>query len=151
MDASPQGPWWTVYGDSQLNALMDELNRQSPTLAAAEAQYRLAQAQLRQAESGLFPSLSATAGRTRGTQSSGSDSVSNQYSLGLAASWEIDLWGRVRRAVEAGQAKQAADLAQLHAVRLSSQAQLASAGCNWWWPTGNWRNCRIVHARWPKP
>lgn len=127
MDASPQGPWWTVYGDSQLNALMDELNRQSPTLAAAEAQYRLAQAQLRQAESGLFPSLSATAGRTRGTQSSGSDSVSNQYSLGLAASWEIDLWGRVRRAVEAGQAKQAADLAQLQAVRLSSQAQLASA------------------------
>src|SRR3977135_1278148 len=49
MDDSPRGPWWTICGDPRLNALMDTLNRQSPTIAQAEAQYRQAQALLPQA------------------------------------------------------------------------------------------------------
>lgn len=125
-DASPRGAWWEIYRDPQLDSLMDTLNRQSPTIAQAEAQYRLAKAQLDQAEASLYPTLGATAGRTRGVSAAG-DAVSNNYSLGLSASWEVDLWGAVRRAVEGGKAKEAESVAQLAAVRLSSQSQLATA------------------------
>lgn len=125
-DALPRGDWWTVYQDAALNRLMDTLNRQSPTIAQAEAQYREAQAQLRQAESSLFPTVSATASRSHGVSTAGNPSATS-YNLGLSASWEVDLWGAARRAVEAGEAKQQASAAQLAAIRLSSQAQLATA------------------------
>lgn len=125
-DAMPRGDWWTTFQDPTLNGLMDTLNKQSPTIAQAEAQYREAQAQLRQAQAGLFPSLSANASQSRGV-SSPSAGTSNAYNLGLSASWEVDLWGGVRREVEAGKAKQQASEAQLAAIRLSSQAQLATA------------------------
>lgn len=134
MDDAPRGPWWQVCQDPRLDALMDTLNRQSPTIAQAEAQYRQAQALLRQAQAGLFPTLSASASASRGVGSSGSSnasgsgqSVSNTYNMGLTASWEADIWGGVRRAVEAGEARQTASAAQLAAIRLSSQAQLATA------------------------
>jgi NodT family efflux transporter outer membrane factor (OMF) lipoprotein len=141
MDEAPRGPWWKVCQDPRLDALMDTLNRQSPTIAQAEAQYRQAQALLRQAQAGLFPSLTADASATRSAGSSGSSNtsgasgssfgngagISNSYNLGVTASWEPDLWGGVRRAVEAGAAREAASAAQLAAIRLSSQAQLATA------------------------
>ncbi|OHX10332.1 RND transporter [Chromobacterium sphagni] len=125
-DESPRGNWWEVYQDATLNRLMDTLNQQSPTIAQAEAQYRQAQALLRQAEAGLYPSLSANASQSRGVSSPGVTSATG-YTLGLNASWEVDVWGAVRRDVEAGQAKQASSAAQLAATRLSSQAQLATA------------------------
>ncbi|MEO9382888.1 efflux transporter outer membrane subunit [Chromobacterium phragmitis] len=125
-DEAPRGDWWAAYRDATLNGLMDTLNRQSPTIAQAEAQYRQAQAQLNQAEAGLFPSLSANASQSRAVAAPGNVAFNN-YNLGLAASWEVDLWGGVRRAVEAGEAKQQASAAQLAAIRLSSQAQLATA------------------------
>ncbi|KUM03555.1 efflux transporter outer membrane subunit [Chromobacterium subtsugae] len=125
-DAMPRGDWWSVFHDQTLNGLMDTLNRQSPTIAQAEAQYREAQAQLRQAQAGLFPSLSANAAKTRGVSTPGGGAAT-AYNLGLSASWEVDLWGAVRREVEAGKAKQQASEAQLAAIRLSSQAQLATA------------------------
>ncbi|SCK25835.1 efflux transporter outer membrane subunit [Vogesella sp. LIG4] len=125
-DAAPRGPWWQVYNDPRLDQLMDTLNSQSPSIAQAEAQYRQARALLDQAEASLWPSLGANASHTRGVSSSGGDAA-NQYSLSVNASWELDLWGGVRRAVEAGKAKEGASVAQLEAVRLSSQAQLATA------------------------
>ncbi|WP_157760274.1 efflux transporter outer membrane subunit [Chromobacterium violaceum] len=125
-DAMPRGDWWTVFQDPTLNRLMGTLNQQSPTIAQAEAQYRAAQAQLRQAQAGLFPSLSANASRSHGVSAPG-DGAATSYNLGLSASWEVDLWGAVRREVEAGKAKQQASEAQLAAIRLSSQAQLATA------------------------
>jgi NodT family efflux transporter outer membrane factor (OMF) lipoprotein len=143
MDDSPRGDWWTICQDPRLNDLMDTLNRQSPTIAQAEAQYRQAQALLRQAQSGLYPTVGVTASATRsGNGSSNSSSslnnnvnsttssrsgVSNSFSLGVNASWEADVWGGVRRSIEAGEATQAASAAQLAAIRLSSQAQLATA------------------------
>ncbi|WP_293761746.1 efflux transporter outer membrane subunit [uncultured Aquitalea sp.] len=125
-DEHPRGPWWQVYHDARLDGLMDTLNRQSPSIAQAEAQYRQAQALLDQAEASLWPSLGLNAAKSRGVSSAGG-AVENQYNLSLAASWEVDLWGSVRRAVEAGQAKQSASAAQLAAARLSAQAQLATA------------------------
>ncbi|HEY4318323.1 MAG TPA: efflux transporter outer membrane subunit [Herbaspirillum sp.] len=141
MDDSPRGDWWTICRDPRLNDLMDTLNRQSPTIAQAEAQYRQAQALLRQAQAGMYPTVGLTAGATRSSNgSNGSNSsfnntgnisnrsgINNSFSLGLDASWEADVWGGVRRSIEAGQATQAASAAQLAAIRLSSQAQLATA------------------------
>jgi NodT family efflux transporter outer membrane factor (OMF) lipoprotein len=125
-DATVRGNWWAVYQDPQLDSLMDTLNRQSPTIAQAEANYRQARALLDQAEASLWPSIGTTASKTRGVTTAGG-SVSNQYNLAASASWEVDLWGTVRRAVEAGSAKEAASAAQLASIRLSSQAQLATA------------------------
>ena len=125
MDDSPRGLWWTIFADQELDRLMAILNRQNPSIAQAEAQYRQSLALLRQAEAGLLPSLSATAAATHGTLTPGAG-VSSQYSVGASASWEADVWGGVRRGIEAGKAKEAASSAQLSAIRLSSQAQLAS-------------------------
>jgi NodT family efflux transporter outer membrane factor (OMF) lipoprotein len=139
MDESPRGDWWAVCQDPRLNQLMDTLNHQSPTIAQAEAQYRQAQALLRQAQAGLFPTLGINASATRSSNGSNStgivnaagtstrSGISNSYNLGLNASWEPDLWGGVRRSIEAGRAQEAASAAQLAAIRLSSQAQLATA------------------------
>lgn len=141
MDDSPRGEWWTISQDPRLNDLMETLNRQSPTIAQAEAQYRQAQALLRQAQSGLFPGVGLTASATRSSNGSNNSNtsinnnntvstrsgVNNSLSLGVEASWEADIWGGVRRSIEAGQAQQAASAAQLAAIRLSSQAQLATA------------------------
>ena len=126
-DESPKGDWWIVFGDDQLNRLMVELNRQNLSIVQAEAQYRQASALLRQAEAGLYPTVTATAARTRAVTSSSAGKVVTQNTLQGGASWELDIWGKVRRSVEAGEANQAASAAQLLAVKLSSQAQLASA------------------------
>src|SRR5512133_1397409 len=107
LDDSPRGPWWTIFADKELDRLMEILNRQNPSIAQAEAQYRQSQALLRQAEAGLLPSLSATASTTHGTLTPGAG-ASTQYALAASASWEADLWGGVRRTIEAGEAKQAA-------------------------------------------
>lgn len=150
MDDSPRGPWWTAFRDPQLNTLMDQMERQSPTIAQAEAQYREAQALLRQAQAGLFPTLTASASASRGLSGSSSSSSSNNlnntttttttttgtgsgqnistsYNAGLTASWEADVWGSVRRSIESGRAAESASASQLAAIKLSSQAQLANA------------------------
>src|SRR3546814_20954897 len=76
--------------------------------------------------SGFFPTVGANAGATRaGGGSSGGTEVGNQYTLSGTASWEIDLWGRVRRQVEASRAEADARLADLANARLSAQSALA--------------------------
>lgn len=130
LDEVPRGAWWQVFRDEQLDRYMSRLDRQSPTIAQAEAQYRQAQALLDQARAGLWPGVSATAGYVRGTNTS-TGTVGKSYQLGLSASWEMDVWGAVRRSVEAGEAHRDAGAAQLQAIRLSSQAQLATAYLQW--------------------
>lgn len=126
MDNSPRGPWWTIFSDPELDRLMELLNRQNLSIIQAEAQYRQSQALLRQARAGLFPMVSATGSSSHGVLTRDAK-VSDQYSLEAGAGWEIDIWGGVRRAIEAGEDRQAASGFQLAAVRLSSQAQLAAA------------------------
>ncbi len=125
-DDSPRGPWWTIFADKDLDRLMEMLDRQNFSIEQAEAQFRQSQALLRETRAGLMPSLSPTASVTRGVSAPGAN-TGNQYSLGASVGWEIDIWGSVRRAIEAGEAKQAASASQIMAIRLSSQAQLASA------------------------
>ena len=130
-DQLPRGSWWTVFGDAELDRLMQRVEISNQNIRIAEARLRQARAVADQARAGLFPTVSANASATR----SKSPSLSNQpnfatgavnnYNLGLNAGWELDLWGRVRRSVEAGEANWQASAAQLEAARLSARATLA--------------------------
>jgi len=132
-DALQRGEWWQLYGDSELDALVARLNVSNQNLAAAEAQFRQARALVRGARSQLFPILSGSAGVTRSAQGGGganstinsyNSGVGESYEAGLSASWEADIWGRLRRNLEANRANMQASAADLAAVRLSLQAEL---------------------------
>ncbi|MEK0364349.1 efflux transporter outer membrane subunit [Pseudomonas sp. CBC3] len=133
-DVLQRGDWWALYGDAELNALVGRLNVSNQNLAAAEAQYRQARALVRGARSQLFPVVGASGGVSRGGQGSSSNNasqnfgsssgVSESYEIGLDASWELDIWGRLRRNLEANRANMQASAADLAAVRLSLQSEL---------------------------
>ena len=133
-DALERGDWWRLYGDAGLNALVVRLNLSNQNLAAAEAQYRQARALVRGARSQLFPTVGSSAGATRSGQGRSTTStaqtgssvsgISENYSVGLDAAWELDIWGRLRRNLEANQANMQATAADLAAVRLSLQSEL---------------------------
>ncbi|KCB45224.1 efflux transporter, outer membrane factor lipoprotein, NodT family [Bordetella hinzii 4161] len=126
-DTVARGQWWTIYGDPLLDGLMTRLNSANQTIAQAEANYRQARALVGVARAGFFPTVGVGAGVTRsgGGTSSGSASVGNQYSLTGNVSWELDLWGRLRRELESSRASEAASAADLASARLSAQAALA--------------------------
>ena len=106
----PRGRWWEHFGDADLNALEAQVDVDNQTLRAAEARVRQAQALVEIARAPS--SLTLNAGG------------SNQK-LGLAAGWELDLWGRIRRNVEAATATAESSADELAAVHLSLQAQVA--------------------------
>ncbi|WP_175805562.1 efflux transporter outer membrane subunit [Burkholderia ambifaria] len=135
-DRADRGPWWTVYDDPQLDALIGKLNASNQTIAQSAAAYRQARALVAEARAAYFPTVGLTASGSRArsgrtsTSSSASgfgsnSSISNSYSVGLDASWEPDLWGKVSRSVSAQRAGEAAAAADLANARLSQQALLA--------------------------
>ncbi|MGB3741477.1 MAG: efflux transporter outer membrane subunit [Castellaniella sp.] len=118
--------WWQGFNDPQLDELMTRLSAQNLDLVQAEAQYRQAQAALASSRAGLFPTLDASASRSRAGQGiSSANNPATNYSLSATASWELDLWGRVRRGIEASRAGAQASQADLAAMRLSLQSTLA--------------------------
>ena len=123
-DALERGQWWTLYSDAELNGLVERLQVSNQNLAAAEAQYRQARALVRGARAPFYPQLSSNAGVTRSAQGNGDSGVSKRYELGLSAAWELDIWGKLRRSLEASEADFAASSADLAAVRLSLQSEL---------------------------
>jgi NodT family efflux transporter outer membrane factor (OMF) lipoprotein len=130
-DALPRGSWWTMFGDRELDALMARVDLSNQTLRAAEARFRQSRALADQARAALFPALSANASATRSkspslpNQPSFAVGAINNYNVALNTSWELDVWGRVRRSVEAGEAGWQASAADLEAARLSAYAALA--------------------------
>ncbi|MGB6055912.1 MAG: efflux transporter outer membrane subunit, partial [Burkholderiaceae bacterium] len=137
-DQELHGKWWEMFGDPLLNSLEEQVDISNQNLAQAEAQYRQAQVLARSARAGLFPTVTGNVSVSRALAGVGSSSNSavaatadrsggaiNDHSLSLDASWEPDLWGRVRRTVEANRASAQASAADLQAARLSAQAQLA--------------------------
>ncbi len=132
-DAIARGTWWQIFGDPQLGALVEKIEKSNFSLAASEAQYRQAQAALGIARAGLLPSVDANASIQRSHSPSGviggttAGRTVTTRSVGLSTSWEIDLWGHVRRQVEASQASLDASAGDLAAARLSLQAQLMTA------------------------
>src|SRR3990167_8685529 len=131
-DALERGSWWQLYGDSELNALVERLNISNQNLAASEAQYRQARALVRGARAAFYPSLSSSAGASRSSQGSGANNsttssaggISKSYELGLNAAWELDIWGKLRRSLESSRASFEASAADLAALKLSLQAEL---------------------------
>ncbi len=131
-DGLPRGPWWTMFGDADLNELQARLVEHSPDLAAALARYNQAKAFSDQLRSGLFPSLVLGADAQRDRQSDmrplrglNSPADYNSFTAGVQVNYELDLWGRIRNEVAAGRAQAQAYAADLESARLSLQAQLA--------------------------
>lgn len=116
-------PWWLSFNDADLNNLLDELNENNLDIAQAQAQFESAQATLSGTRSGLFPTVDFGSSKTRSGQGRGA--VDNSYSLSSSVSWEPDLWGRVRRSIEADDAAMLASKYDLDAIRLSMQKTLA--------------------------
>ncbi|MEP7061837.1 MAG: efflux transporter outer membrane subunit [Betaproteobacteria bacterium] len=130
-DQFARGEWWRIFNDAELDRLEADATSANQDIAAAEARYRQAKALIDEARAGLFPAVGVGASGSRGSGGSSSSSsapgVRNQFNATVDATWEIDLWGRVRRAVEASQANAAATAADLESARLSVQSQLAFA------------------------
>lgn len=128
-DTESRGPWWTVFGDPRLDTLMHELTNANQSLAVAQANWRQATALAQNAHASLFPTLGASTSASRADSSSSSSTsrgVTNSLQAGLSASWEVDLWGRLRRTAEAQDANAQASLADLANTQLSLTATLAS-------------------------
>ncbi|MGE5792995.1 MAG: efflux transporter outer membrane subunit [Bacteroidota bacterium] len=129
-DQLARGSWWEIFGDPELNALAARVDVSNQTIKVAEANFRQARAIAEQARAGLFPTISAGAAATRSKSPSLANDPNfasgaiNNYNLVANASWELDLWGRVRRGVESGEANWQASGADLESVRLSTQAAL---------------------------
>jgi NodT family efflux transporter outer membrane factor (OMF) lipoprotein len=133
-DDAGRGRWWEIFGDAPLDALLAQVEVSNQTIAAAEAQLRQAGALARQARAGGFPSVTGTLQETRSRSSANTGpsvgaatETRTSYSLPVTVSWEADLWGRIRRSVEQGEASAQASAADLVNARLSVQAELAQS------------------------
>ena len=136
-DHLDRGDWWTLLGDPQLNALAERVKVDNQTIARAEAAYRQARALVREQRASLFPTIdlsgSATksgGGGTRTTTSAGgatSAGDTQRYQVGIGASWEPDVWGRIRAGVSGAKFSAEASAADLAAAQLSAQGELATS------------------------
>ena len=136
-DDLPSGAWWKSYGDAVLDELEGSAEKSNQNIAQAEASYRAALAAVTGSRAGLFPTVTANASSTQsysgpglsgaaapaGTAATGTTSKLDRVSL--SADWEIDLWGRLRRTLEASKSSAQASASDLAAARLSIGANLA--------------------------
>ena len=120
-----RGAWWEIFGDPQLNALEAQVSLSNQNLVVAEATYQQARALVREARASYFPTLTVGLGYTRSRSAGSSSGSQSNFQLGLDFSWELDLWGRIRRTVESNQASAQASAGDLESARLSYQAELA--------------------------
>lgn len=138
-DAADRGAWWAVFNDPLLDALLHQVVVSNQTLKSSEAAFRQARAVVEQTRSSLYPVIGLDASIDQSRSSTGSRSGSatgfsggsggrneTVYSTSLGASWELDVWGRIRRTVESDVASAQASAADLAAATLSAQADLAS-------------------------
>ena len=132
-DQNLSGNWWEIFQDSQLNALEAEVNVSNQNLKAAEAQYTQARAALRYQRADYYPTVAVAPSATRNSFSGNRQPHSAQFSgvtftdlqIPFELSYQVDLWGRVRRTVESYRDQAQASAADLAAVNLSMHAQLA--------------------------
>ncbi|MFZ3215762.1 MAG: efflux transporter outer membrane subunit [Candidatus Acidiferrales bacterium] len=133
-DALAKGQWWEIYQDARLNDLEAQINVSNLTLKAEEEQFAQARAALRITRSGLFPNVTGGFGASRThlapnqpLYNAATESKDyNDFAIPVDVSYEPDLWGRVRRSVEASRSEAQATGADLANVSLSVHAELAS-------------------------
>jgi NodT family efflux transporter outer membrane factor (OMF) lipoprotein len=139
-DAKLRGKWWEIFNDSELNALEDQVDINNQSIKQFFENFMEARAAVREARSQYFPTLSVTPSfnrsrtsgnlntapvNTSGTGTAAKQLQSTVYSLPLEASWEPDLWGKVRNTVRQAQYAAQVSAADLENVRLTEQASLA--------------------------
>jgi NodT family efflux transporter outer membrane factor (OMF) lipoprotein len=142
-DGADRGDWWAPYRDPKLATLLREVEISNQTVAAAAAAYEQSRALVREAQAGLFPVATAQYGVTRtrtgalaGTTGGSAVGVNlgtryiTQYSAPISGTWDIDVWGKLRRAIEADASAAQASAADLANAKLSAQATLALAYFN---------------------
>lgn len=130
-DQASRGKWWESFHDPQLNQLEEKLNISNQNIVAAAANVEAACATIREARAQYFPTLGVNPGITNSRMSTafGQNYTANftTFSMPLEASWEPDLWGRIRNTVRSNTYAAQASAADLENVRLSAQADLASS------------------------
>ncbi|HSZ60226.1 MAG TPA: efflux transporter outer membrane subunit [Terriglobales bacterium] len=132
-DSALHGKWWEIFGDSQLNALEEQVSINNQNVAAAFANFMAARALVREARAQYFPTLTGGVsvtpqhqpGAASNVAAAASGSTFTAYDLPFDASWTPDLWGRVRNQVRANVANAQASAADLENTRLTAQAELA--------------------------
>ncbi|SNS95208.1 efflux transporter, outer membrane factor (OMF) lipoprotein, NodT family [Noviherbaspirillum humi] len=128
-DAVERGKWWQLFQDPVLNELEEAVAVSNQNIAAAVAAYQQARAVVGQQRATLFPSVVLDGGVDRsGGRSSSSSSAGNRgtsYQASIGASWEVDVWGRLREAVNNASAGAEASAADIATARLSAQGELA--------------------------
>lgn len=140
-DAIDRGAWWSIYHDAELDGLERQVDVSNQTLKQALAQFDQAKALVDEAEAQFWPTVSVSPTVTRSQSPAGggaSSALAKQFSVGsrsrtsttytasASASWDIDVWGKIRRTVEANEDTAQADAADVANARLSAQATLAS-------------------------
>ncbi|MVA27391.1 efflux transporter outer membrane subunit (plasmid) [Agrobacterium vitis] len=118
-----RGKWWSVYKDPLLDELVPQVAISNQNLKAYEAAYREAQAVVRETRSSLVPTVTASPSITRKRSSA---VTANTQTAEVTGSWDIDLWGKVRRKIESNQAAAEASAAELADLTLSAQADLVT-------------------------
>ena len=140
-DAKLRGKWWEIFNDPELNALEEQLDINNQNIKEYFENYMEARAIVREARSQYFPTLTAAPAITHSrasanvgvptsttggtTTTSTSQLQSTLYTLPLEASWEPDLWGKVRNTVRQAQYAAQVSAAELENERLTEQASLA--------------------------
>lgn len=132
----PKGNWWEIFGDSELNGLEGQALAANQQLKVAVARLVEARAQMNITRAGLFPNISASGSYVRQRTSAnvpltstgkavGRSATFNDFYVPLTASYEADLWGRVRRSVESARAQVQATADDLETIQLMIQAEVA--------------------------
>jgi len=132
-DQNLGGAWWTIFQDSQLDALEQQINVGNQNLRAAEAQFRQARAALRYNRADYYPTVTAGASASRQRISgrrppatSIFDGITyNDFVMPFSVSYQVDVWGRIRKNVESYREQAQASAADLATVNLSMHADLA--------------------------
>jgi len=131
-DQNLGGNWWELFQDPQLNALELEVNVSNQNLMAAEAQYTQARALVRYSRGAYFPTIEGGASASRNKISNNrppslttNGATYSDFQIPFELSYEVDVWGRVRRTVESSREQAQASAADLATVNLSMHAQLA--------------------------
>lgn len=126
-DPEQLAAWWTIFNDPVMTDLIGEAIRNNLDLKQAGAKLREVRTRRGISETGLFPELDASgsASRSRGSENSGAGTSRSYYSIGFDASWEIDVFGGLRRSVEAAEADVDASRENLRDVLISLTAEVA--------------------------
>jgi len=141
-DTALRGNWWEIFGDPELNALEEKVNVSNQNIAAAAASFLAARAVVREARSQLFPTVSTdpsitlqrpststrptVAGSGAGSGGASTGGTFADYSLPFDATWQPDLFGRIRNTVKVASTGAQASAADLENTRLTIQGDLAA-------------------------